>query len=663
MKLLELTMENFRCYSPKVEISFPPNDKKPVVTFVGENGSGKTSIFLAIIWALYGERAVRRYAETRLQKEQIPTSNFDLVTKDVLESSPRPFMRVTLVIEHESKKYTLRRSVSAKGSNPHSNRDLKPEDLTLIEHGKANQEDYPAGVLDDMLPFDASQFFFFDGEDVRRYSGSNENETRAAIELVLGIPEIRDARDDLVKVQQKLLSNLREEPDVTETISILTDSLTKALDDAKNFDTGLRAKKEELSSVEEELSRAQIRRSELKDIADENEQLKNILAEKKAVENGITENEEHRRTLALKLPYFLVAPQVADTLERFKKISGADDLSAQITKLKARIEVIEDILKEEKCICDRELGATADRHVLILKQSLEGRLKDIELRASKKTIPPVEDIQYVLGRLESIQVDFKELDRTINNLKVSLIQLDDRKLELEKKIKGSNVEEAVKVQTLIETLIAKKGKLEGEVENLQSNLNNSLSLKGKLENALAKAQYNKGSMTVLAVRHQLAVRLSQAFDWVVEEMSVRKREMIVEQASRYFTAITSDAGWRGIEIDGSYSIWLVNSQGRRTIPSAGWNELVALSLIYGLNKAASYKAPVVMDFVLGRLDSQRQRAVADNLTDFADQIILLLLDSEIQSENVENKIRFLSAANYVVTRDGSSSMSTIEQVK
>ncbi|HEV2139164.1 MAG TPA: AAA family ATPase [Nitrososphaerales archaeon] len=660
MRLIELTMENFRCYSPKSVIGFPQVDNKPVVTIVGENGSGKTSIFLAIIWALYGERAIRRYADTRLHKEQIPTSNLDLMNKEVSESSPRPFMRVSLVFEHESKKFTLRRSVTAARANPRSNRDLKPEDLNLLEHGKANPEDYPMGVLDDILPFDASQFFFFDGEDVRRFSGSNEKATRTAIELVLGIPEIREARDDLVKVQQKLLNKLKEEPEVTETISTLTDSLSKAIDDSKNFSSALSSKKTELSSIDEDLARAQIRRSELKEIAEENTQLQGVIAEKKAVESSISSNEQQYRSLVLKLPYYLVTPQVATTLDRFKRISGTDDLSGQIGKFKSRIELVDEILKDDKCVCDRELDQPANRHLLLLRQTLDSRLKETELRASKKTVPPIDEIQYVLGRLDSIQVDFNELNRTINGLKVRLIQLDDRRLELEKKIKGSNVEEAVKIQTLIEQLIGKKSRLEGEIETLEKDLNSSLSLKSKLENALSKAQFSKGSMTVIAVRHQLAAKTAQAFDWVVNELSVRKREMIVENASRYFSNIAGDAGWKGIEIDEDYSIWLINAQGRRILPSAGWNELVALSLIYGLNKAASFKAPVVMDFVLGRLDSVRQLAVTDNLGDFADQVVLLLLDSEIQLESVERKIRFLSVAGYKVARDGSKATSVVE---
>ena len=66
MRLLELTMEHFRCYEPSATVKFPADSGKPVITFVGEGGSGKTSVFLAIIWALYGEKAIEAYAAAGL---------------------------------------------------------------------------------------------------------------------------------------------------------------------------------------------------------------------------------------------------------------------------------------------------------------------------------------------------------------------------------------------------------------------------------------------------------------------------------------------------------------------------------------------------------------------------------------------------------------------
>ena len=651
MKFTELALENFRSYTD-AKITFPEESKKPLLTFIGENGTGKTTVSLAMVWALYGEKAIRRYAEYRPMEEQVPRTDFDLINKDVVAKSPRPFMRVTLMFEHEGKRYTLRRRVSAKGANPDSNRDLKPDEVELLEQGKPTPEGYPEGIIEDILPFDASQFFFFDGEDVKRFSGASAKETETAIELVLGIPEIREARNDMTTVQKRMLARLMEEPNVTEIIKQLTHLLTHTKNEAKDLEYGLEAKRKDLKTTIDELTRAQVRRGELKEIADDSAQLKQVEADIEAVNRGISEVEDQEITLVSRLPYFLVVPQLRETLERFRKVSGTDELTKEIAVAEGRTVLLNELMLEPQCLCGRDLEDREKRHILLLKQGIEGQLKELREKASKKTIPPIEEIAQVLGRLESVDVDFKELERKASGLRLRLIELDDKKLRLQERIKGSNVDEAVKVQTYIEQLLVKKTKLEGETQVLQDNLDSTLYNKSKYEDVLQKERRKLGGLSAHAAHEQLAGRLARAYDWMIGELSRKKQELIVKYASEYFDRVSGNGNWKGIEVDDNYSIWLIHPNGERVPPSAGWSELVALSLIYGLNKAASYEAPVVMDFVLGRLDSTRQLTLVNNLSDFANQIMILTLDSEIATSAVRNRLDQLSAAVYNVSRDG-----------
>jgi len=54
MKFEKLALENFSSYRGKHQIEFHTSTDKPVTIIVGGNGKGKTSIFDAINWALYG---------------------------------------------------------------------------------------------------------------------------------------------------------------------------------------------------------------------------------------------------------------------------------------------------------------------------------------------------------------------------------------------------------------------------------------------------------------------------------------------------------------------------------------------------------------------------------------------------------------------------------
>jgi len=55
MKLERIIIENFRQYFGRQKLTFPKDSQRNVTVIHGVNGAGKTSLFLAINWCLYGE--------------------------------------------------------------------------------------------------------------------------------------------------------------------------------------------------------------------------------------------------------------------------------------------------------------------------------------------------------------------------------------------------------------------------------------------------------------------------------------------------------------------------------------------------------------------------------------------------------------------------------
>ena len=665
MNFVKLTMENFRCYSPKETIPLDTRPNKPLLTFVGENSAGKTSIFLAVIWVLYGEKAIVRYAESRPQDKQAPHNNFDLVNSEVLVSSPRPFMRVSLTFEHEGKTYYLFRTVSAKSASPRSERDLLPEAISLRMGKAATDEHDPQGKIDDILPFDAFQFFFFDGEDVRRYSGATSNLTREAIEQVLGIPEIRDALNDFERIQRRLLQQMSQESGIDDTIKAITQVLDTTIEELSRFSTTRDSKKKELAAVVGELATNEARREHLKGIAEFNTQLTELKKDRETTEHNLEEAILDRDRLVKDLPYSLIKPDLRKTLERLKRSVGADDLTQQMEGVKSRLSVLDELLKAntKSCYCGTTIHQEHRRQYTVLKKAYSKELSELETLASKKTTPPIEDVEYILGRIEGANVDFKAHEKKITELKADLIEFDDRIRAIESRIKGSNVDEAVKVQELIEKLREQKGTLTKEVENLDGLIAEREERKERQEGMLKRQQYSKGVMSGVPAKRELCGKVANSFSWIVEELISRKREAIIKSASEFFKGVTEVGQWNGIRIDDDYSVWLVDTKGRQVLPGEGFKEMVALSFIYGLNRSATYNAPVMMDFVIGRMDSKHQTAVVENLADFASQILAFFLDTEIQLEDVSSKLRRLETAHFTIQKNGKTGLSTIKEIR
>ena len=60
MKLRHIKLKNFRSYYGEQTISFTTDDHRHVTVIHGANGAGKTSLFVAFDWCLYGSEHVKK---------------------------------------------------------------------------------------------------------------------------------------------------------------------------------------------------------------------------------------------------------------------------------------------------------------------------------------------------------------------------------------------------------------------------------------------------------------------------------------------------------------------------------------------------------------------------------------------------------------------------
>jgi DNA sulfur modification protein DndD len=69
------------------------------------------------------------------------------------------------------------------------------------------------------------------------------------------------------------------------------------------------------------------------------------------------------------------------------------------------------------------------------------------------------------------------------------------------------------------------------------------------------------------------------------------------------------------------------------IRSAGYEHIVALSLIGALHKNAPMQGPIIMDSPFGRLDPKHKEKITGALEFLADQVILLVYSGEINEQH------------------------------
>ena len=109
MILQKLTMKNFRQFRGVQQIEFASEtgaDSKNVTVIFGENGRGKTSIFRAIMFCLYGEKRLS-------QDEEVEQKELHLVNlAELQEADGKPVKTyVELEFQHKEEQYKITRSL------------------------------------------------------------------------------------------------------------------------------------------------------------------------------------------------------------------------------------------------------------------------------------------------------------------------------------------------------------------------------------------------------------------------------------------------------------------------------------------------------------------------------------------------------------------------
>lgn len=95
MKIIQLKMQNFRQYLGNVTIDFSV-DENNITLITGENGKGKTGIYRALMFALFG----MEYIQQDNKNDQIILGNRFLLDKDNAVNTS-----VSVKFEYNNKNY------------------------------------------------------------------------------------------------------------------------------------------------------------------------------------------------------------------------------------------------------------------------------------------------------------------------------------------------------------------------------------------------------------------------------------------------------------------------------------------------------------------------------------------------------------------------------
>jgi DNA sulfur modification protein DndD len=144
-------------------------------------------------------------------------------------------------------------------------------------------------------------------------------------------------------------------------------------------------------------------------------------------------------------------------------------------------------------------------------------------------------------------------------------------------------------------------------------------------------QASPGDLAPIERKIELLRAAEDVFHRAVATYKADLRSRVEASATELFLAMTTErTDYAGLRINEEYGLSIIHQDGQaEEARSAGAEHVVALALMGALQKNAPLRGPIVMDSPFGRLDEQHTSNVVGALHKMADQVVLLVYESEV----------------------------------
>ncbi|MBB1296933.1 AAA family ATPase [Pseudoalteromonas sp. SR41-7] len=648
MKLQEIVIHNFMPYKGEQKIEFPQHETQNVMLLFGDNMRGKTSFLNSIRWGFYG-LALGRHMRL------IPRVN---LVNSIAASEDNWTMSIVLKFSHEGRQYELRRQINKKEhiSIPRNDGDFE-ELIGLKIDNQVINGDSIVNEINQVTPEEISRFFLFDGELLQEYENllveqSEQGEKiKEHIEQALGVPALVNGRNEF----SKLLTDARR----------IQTRDAKNSSDAKTYAEQQRVNEGKQATLEKDIQDLEIQQRDVqKQIDDIEEELKNTEAvqrkkyeldtlkgQLKKVEEQLAYDADEQRKLfkdAWKDVLFKgVEPLVSSLQKRRNSLMSAANNKAV---LDSKISELQKSLAKPICPTCTQIIPQEELDVITAK--IEELKAEAEL--SSVDFDDVTNINLQIDKLNKVKSHNEcsricELVTKRRKAQVAVITIETQIDDIQEEIRGFDTEQIMRQREKKDRLGNQLFKLENDIKETKAKLNKLSENQAHISTLISKSSGSEGQSSTIRVN--LYQNLESVFKAGINELRDALRGQVEEFASNAFSQLTTEKTYAGLEINNNYGLSILDHTGNVLKErSAGAEQIVALSLIDGLNKTARKSGPIVMDTPLGRLDPNHRSNVLKYLPKMAEQVVLLVHEGEIDPSRDLSNFAERIGARYQIQR-------------
>ena len=699
MILKTLVLRNYRKFK-QIVVEFPDG----VTGVIGLNGAGKSTIFEAISWVLYGPVAARTSAD-QIKREGAETSE--------------P-CRVELEFVFEDDQYRIVREMTGKNLNASAT-------ATVNGNIAASGAETVSKFVQKKLGMDFKSFFtsiFAKQKELNALSTMNASERRPLILKMLGI----DALDEVVK---EIRSDKRHKSSLIEKLSLdLVDKTGKDKIEKYKAETGelnekqkvmvlsIKQVKEKIQTFKKELETLEKKYKNSKNEYEKINLRKEQLGEQKTLFENKGKLQEQIKELQNK-----IEKRQASLEEQQKELKGFGDIAKEIKNVEERMDKtdkeIEEIIKikerkktlitslnksireidskrkniekmgpDASCpTCDRVLGDQHDQLLKKFDEEKNDKNKEIEIFSKdvlierKKYEKMFRERQALEKKRDYLQKQQRKKERIDTTIRNTSIELEREKKEIEdkekQKAKIGEVEfdlkgyEAVKnqvkglyskYQSMLDILGEKKDQLGSaklELEKKDGEKKLIISKIKTLHEKMDELKEFKKRITDEKRNVQNLKMLSDVMSSFRSHLISRIRPALSLYASDFFSRLT-DGKYQEIEIDENYNLMVYDGGNPYEIErfSGGEEDLANLCLRLAISEVITERAGglfnfIILDEIFGSQDMIRRQNIMKALNSLSSKFRQIFLITHI--EDIKNYME-----NIILVSENESGISTVK---
>jgi len=636
MKLEKLTIHNIGPFYDSVTFDFSvPEDARRVRNVIlvgGKNGCGKTNLLESLRLCLHGRRGIGpRLSEAQYYAEiQNRIHKHDDVTTAFVQ------------LDFSLSRNGMLSNVSVKRSWKLQQESVI-EELAVFESGQILTSvpfQFWQDFLDEIVPPNLAQLFFFDGERIQELASEDRTEASQAlieaVESLFGLSLVNRLVADLSQVERQVGSESRM--DEARQIADLHKQ-------HEEYTLKLEALQERHLKLFDRVEREKTRQNRLEDKLRSSgggyaRQREKLIAKKERVSARLETIEGEFRNKCDELFPFIFC---SDLINHLRSEIEENQEAQAFAHAKGLLEKKANALR--KAFSSRALSridnGLSEKQRASLRSYIEGVIGNaFSDKHENSNVRPIElsarDFRRMLNWIDAIESTAKADARKLSvDLEIATRELSDATREIEKAPSDEELkplfEELRVISERIGTLLSEQEKIDESIKETQLRRDEI----DRLLKRLAEKALDSSDLSIIFKRSVAAREAAKQFG---VELTGRKLENLSAQILKIFNQLArKQEVVSHIKIDPkTYQLQVFTRHGG-LMPkdrfSAGERQILAVSILWALAQMSGRALPMVIDTPLGRLDSEhRQKLVENYFTKASHQVVILSTDEEVDEQ-------------------------------